>query len=301
LSGGWTLCTFEDGAPQAEALGRALGVPVQRVACHRFPDGESRVRVDPCPERALIYRSLHQPNEKLIEILLLASVLRDHGRQRPLLVCPYLPYMRQDVAFRPGEAVSQRVVGELLARAHAAVITVDPHLHRTPSLDTVLPGSVAVALSAAPALGQLVRCDAARAPLLVGPDCESEPLVAAVARHAGTPFLVLEKTRQDDRNVRVTRSRGDAIGGRHVVLVDDMASTGGTLVRAAKLVQEAGCSGVEALVVHALFDAAAAAALAAAGIERVRSSDSVPHPTNSAPLAALLAESIRPLLAPPRS
>jgi hypothetical protein len=83
----------------------------------------------------VVYRSLHQPNEKLVELMLLALQARAWGVQRLLLVAPYLAYMRQDIAFNPGEAISQRVVGAFLATLFDAVITVDPHLHRVATLE----------------------------------------------------------------------------------------------------------------------------------------------------------------------
>jgi ribose-phosphate pyrophosphokinase len=284
------LCSFEEDLSAAKPLARRLGVPCQLVECHHFPDGESRVRIDPRPERAIVFRSLHHPNEKLLELLLLASVLSDGAR--PILVAPYLPYMRQDAAFRPGEAVSQRIVGRLIADAFEAVVSVDPHLHRTASLETVFPGSVTVVVSAAPVLAETIRSAGGEKPLLVGPDCESEPLVAAVARQAGADHLVLDKTRRGDRDVSVESTRLAHVRGRRVVLIDDLVSTGATLIETAKLLREAGCTDLEALIVHALFDETAAAALAAAGIERIRSSDTIAHPTNAFCVAPLLAQAI---------
>ena len=83
-------------------------------------------------------RGLHQPNDKLVELLIAVPAARARGARQILLVCPYLAYMRQDMAFHPGEAVSQRHVGALLASQVDGLITVDPHLHRIASLDEVM-------------------------------------------------------------------------------------------------------------------------------------------------------------------
>jgi ribose-phosphate pyrophosphokinase len=293
MSAGPVLCTFADSHFPAAALARELRLPCQLVDCHHFPDGESRVRLDPLPERIVVYRALQRPNDKLIELLLLASVAQDAGRPRPILVAPYLPYMRQDAAMRPGEAVSQRVIGRLLGEAYGAVITVDPHLHRTHSLGTVLPNSTAIALSAAPLLATLIDGGNGGAPLLVGPDEESEPLVAAVARTADCPFLILQKTRHGDRDVTIAPSDAATLEGRRVVLIDDMVSTGATLVEAASHLHRGGCAGIEALTVHALFDDQAALKMRDSGIERVRSTDAVPHASNAVALAPLLAGAVQ--------
>jgi ribose-phosphate pyrophosphokinase len=292
MSNGWTLCAFADDQAAAERLARAMALPCQLVESHRFPDGEIRLRLDPVPERALAYRSLHHPNDKLIELLLLASVLRNPAGPPSILIVPYLPYMRQDTAFRPGEAISQRVVGHLLGNAFDTIVTVDPHLHRTRSLDTVFAGAQALATSAAPLLAALIE-GMDRPLILVGPDRESEPLVGAVATRTGLPFLILDKRRRGDTAVTFAAGQLDQVKGRGIVLIDDIVSTGGTLIEAARILRESGCARIEALIVHALFDDVAAARIAAAGIERIRSTDSVPHATNAAHLAPLLAAAVR--------
>lgn len=109
------LFTFAEGARQAAGLARECGIPVNQIDVHRFPDGESLVRVHGTASTALLFRSLDDPNPKLVEVLLAASALRDGGAKRVILIAPYLAYMRQDVPFHEGEAVSQRVIGKLLA------------------------------------------------------------------------------------------------------------------------------------------------------------------------------------------
>ena len=116
--------------------------------------------------------------------MIVAPAARELGAAQLTLVCPYLAYMRQDMAFQPGEAVSQRHVGQALAAWFDAVITVDPHLHRVASMDEVLPGRRGLALSAAPLLGAWAARHAQR-PILLGPDEEAAPWVRAAAHGAG--------------------------------------------------------------------------------------------------------------------
>ena len=101
------LFAFAETGAQAARLADALGVACHEISVHRFPDGESLVRVEPSPRTALLYRSLDDANAKLVEILLAASALRANGAARVMLIAPYLGYMRQDRAFHRGEAVSQ--------------------------------------------------------------------------------------------------------------------------------------------------------------------------------------------------
>ena len=148
------LLAFDDERAQAEALATALGVPMAPVVRHCFPDGETKLRLPPeLPAELLLLRGLHHPNQKLVELLITAPAARALGARRIVLVSPYLAYMRQDIAFTPGEVVSQRHLGRWLALWFDAVVTVDPHLHRVATLDEVLPGRRGVALTAAPLLG----------------------------------------------------------------------------------------------------------------------------------------------------
>ena len=162
---------FRDSDKQAAGLAAALGKPHGSIDVHCFPDGESRVRLPThLPDRVVFFRSLHYPNEKLLEVMLAAESARTLGAREVTLVAPYLCYMRQDKAFHPGEAVSQRIVGRFLAGLFDALVTVDPHLHRYASLDEIY-SIPARAVQAAPAIAGRLRREGEL--LLVGPDAES--------------------------------------------------------------------------------------------------------------------------------
>ena len=122
LRGPALVLGFADYAAPAQRLADRLRVPCAQVTVHRFPDGESRVTVPvPLPARVALCRSLDRPNDKLVETILAAAAARKHGAHAVTLVAPYLPYMRQDAEFTPGDAVSQRIVGALLAERFDAV------------------------------------------------------------------------------------------------------------------------------------------------------------------------------------
>ena len=289
------LLAFDDERAQAAALAAALAIPLALVRRHVFPDGESRLRLPPgLPDQLLLLRGLHQPNHKLVELLITVPAARALGARRILLVSPYLAYMRQDMAFQPGEAVSQRHIAALLGSQVDGLITVDPHLHRIASLDEVMAGCRSLALSAAPLLGAWVAQRVPQA-LLLGPDEEALQWVGEAGRCHGLDFAVCRKQRLGDREVRVTLPDlpGSAFAGRAVVLIDDVASTGRTLVEAARAVLAAGAASVDVAVTHALFVGDALAQLRAAGVRHVWSSDAVPHETAVVPLAGLLAAAVR--------
>jgi ribose-phosphate pyrophosphokinase len=291
-AGGTLVLGFPEAEPQARALARAAGLPYSGVAVHRFPDGESRVRLPPeLPERLVVYRSLDRPNEKLLELALTAATASDLGARCITLVAPYLCYMRQDRAFVPGEAVSQRIVGALLAAWFDGLVTVDPHLHRITRLTDAVPVRRAACLSAAGPMADFLARALDR-PLLLGPDSESRQWVAAVAAAQGLDYGVAAKERLGDREVRVALPEDLHPGGRAVVLLDDMVSTGHSLAAAAEALERLRPASISVLVTHGLFCPGALERLAAAGVTAVWSSDSVPHPTNRVRLARLLAEAL---------
>ena len=172
-------------AGEAARLAARLGVALHEIALHRFPDGELRVTVGPAAATTIVYASLDQPNDKLLALLFASEALRRGGAQRLVLVAPYLCYMRQDTAFHQGEAVSQKVVGRLLADAVDRVITVDAHLHRTKDIHAVFPGIEADNLSAMPAIAEGLRAGFDPKTVVVGPDEESQAWVSDLAARLG--------------------------------------------------------------------------------------------------------------------
>jgi len=289
------VLAFDDERDTAAALAQALGIAFAPIERHRFPDGELKLRLPPeLPPNVVLLRSLHQPNEKLVELLIAAPAARELGARRLALVCPYLAYMRQDIAFLPGEAVSQRHIAGLLASRFEAIVTVDPHLHRIGALSEVMPDCRAVSLSAAKLIGGWVAQRVPH-PLLLGPDEESAQWVreAAGACSPAAEHGWCRKQRFGDRDVHVVLPPAMDFRDRAVVLIDDVASTGRTLVEAAQRVLAAGARSVDVAVTHALFVGNALAELHAAGVGHVWSTDCVPHGSNAISVVPLLAQALR--------
>lgn len=291
---GMLLC-FEDEQPIAQAAARAAGLTLAVIQRHRFPDGELRLRLpEALAPRVVIWRGLHQPNEKIVELLLAAPTARQLGARHLTLVAPYLAYMRQDIAFNPGEVVSQRVLGACLARLFDAVITVDPHLHRVATLQEAVPVQDAVVLSGAPLLADFIASQR-KDVLLIGPDEESRQWVAQAAARHGWTCGVCRKTRHGDRHVDIELPDlpGSPFAGRTVVLMDDMASSGHTVAQAARLLNAAGAASVDVAVTHALFAAGAVQLIRQAGVGQIWSTDCIPHASNAVSIVPVVADALR--------
>lgn len=292
------LLHFQDEMAPAQRLAEAAGLAAHAVDRHRFPDEELKLRLPfaergAFPETLVLYRSLDRPNDKLVELLLLARHARQRGVTRLVLVAPYLAYMRQDIAFHPGEIVSQTIVGDFLAELFDAVITVDPHLHRIERLDQAIPLAHAVALSGAPRLAELIAEQRPGA-LLLGPDEEALQWVRQAGEVTGFAVGSCRKTRNGDRNVQVELP-DIAVAGRRVVLMDDVASSGHTIARAAEALIDAGAASVDVAITHALFAGDALAVIQAAGVGEVWSTDCIAHDSNAIAMAPVLAEALAAL------
>jgi ribose-phosphate pyrophosphokinase len=284
------LYSFAECEPLARGVAAELGLGLRPVVVHHFPDGESLVQVrSERPGRALLFRSLDHPNERLVELLFAADALRRQGVTRLGLVCPYLGYMRQDAVFEPGQALSQAVVARWLGDAFDDVLTVEAHLHRVHTLSEIY-ACPALSISAAPVIAEWLASRGSDS-VLIGPDRESEPWIRAIAERAGLHWAIATKRRHGDRDVRIDMPALPE-RTRSAWIVDDVGSSGGTLESVARLLRQRGVESIGAIVVHALFDAETPARLERAGIHPLVSCDGVEHPSNQIALAPLLAREI---------
>jgi ribose-phosphate pyrophosphokinase len=278
-------------AKLSRLLSRELLVAEEKV----FPDGEKYLRI---PKRlegdVLLVHSLHQPqDERFVQLLLAVDAAKGAGASRVIVVVPYFAYARQDKRFLEGEPVS---VGALLKAVEAAgadaLAVVD--IHKPSSLDewlkiphfNVLP----VGELAGYFRGKL------RDPVVLAPDKGALHRAQLAAQALGAEYDYLEKSR--DRvtgEVKIAPKSVD-VGGRDVLFIDDIISTGSTLVAAAKEVLALGAKRVYAACTHALLVSGALDKLYAAGVEEVVATDTVPSPVSRVSVAEPIAEAVRKLL-----
>lgn len=282
--------------PGSEALGHALGaltaIPYGVVESRRFPDGETYLRIDAdcAGANVIIAGTLDRPDPKLLPLAFLAAAARAQGAIRVGLVAPYLAYMRQDVQFRPGEAVTSRTFAGLVSNAVDWLVTVDPHLHRYRALDEIY-GVPSRVVHAAPALAAWIASQVER-PLVVGPDEESAQWVQEVAERAGAPWVVMKKTRRGDRVVEIAAPDVSRWHGCTPVVVDDVVSSGQTMIETVRRLVAATMPPPVCLAVHALFSSAAEQALRDAGATGIVSTNTIAHPTGVIDVLPLLAPAV---------
>ena len=289
------IYTFPGYQTQGKQLANSLNLPCFDIKVHHFPDKESLVTLPPQKnEHVIFYLSLDYPNNKLIELLLAAKTARQQGVKRLSLVAPYLCYMRQDKSFQSEEAISQQIIGQWLSELFDDLITVDPHLHRVHSLDKVIPDTNNITLTAAPLLGEFVK-SLKKEVLLMGPDEESMQWVKQVAAVCNTSYSVATKIRHSDTHVSIQLPDMN-FKNQHIILVDDVLSSGNTVAQTAIQLYTADATQVDVLVTHALFSKTAMDTLKKASIKNIYSSDSITHETNCISLNNLLEKNIKNII-----
>ena len=293
------LFVLEAAHDLADSLLQQAGFDSGEIERRQFPDGESYVRLlTPVDGRDVVLLcSLDRPDAKTLPLLFAADVARTQGARSVGLAAPYLAYMRQDKAFKPGEAVTSVTYSDLLSRHFDWLVTVDPHLHRYPRLDTIY-SIPAIAASAVAPIAEWITKNVER-PFLIGPDIESEQWVEKIARLAAAPCTVFHKTRQGDREVSIEGTKVPIPAGATPVIVDDIASSARTMIEAVRMLKAKGTQAPLCIAVHALFAGDAFPKLLEAGPAIVVSTNTVVHGSNTIDVSAVIAEAIHRSLAIP--
>lgn len=291
-----------DGHQQlANAMSQALKAQVLPLESRHFPDGEHyfNVPADVRGEDVVVLCHLHQPNDKALGLLFMAGHLRDMGARQVGLVAPYLAYMRQDIRFQPGECLTSKYFAELISNAFDYLVTIDPHLHRYHHLNEIYSIPTRT-LHATGIIGDYLKQLAEQHPqqklLIVGPDEESEQWAETVAQAAACEHLVLTKTRSGDRDVAIHIPDVEKYQHHLPVMVDDIISTGRTMLRTAEELQKQGLNKPLCIGVHAVFAAGALAEMQQGPIAEIQTCNCIPHPTNCIDISALLIPAISELV-----
>lgn len=257
----------------------------------RFPDGElyARIGAKLKGEHAVVVQSTCYPqNENLIELCFLLDTAKDLGAKRVTAFVPYLAYARQDKRFKPGETISVRTVCKLIERAGADdFITVDVHQEEVMRSFSIL----AYNLTAMPLLGRYLSRLRLKAPVVLGADRGANERARQVALEMGVEHDHLEKQRVTPEKV-VTQTKRLDVANRDVVIIDDIISTGGTIIEAAKILRRQRARGIYSACTHPVLAGKALQRIRASGIKKVIATDTIEHRVSAVSVAPLVANAI---------
>jgi ribose-phosphate pyrophosphokinase len=276
-------------------IAQSLSCEVVDFETRQFPDGERYVRFlgDVPRETGVIVQSIFKdPDVLTMEYIFLAKTLKELGAERVFGVFPYLAYLRQDSRFKPGEAVSARIISDILqATPTSAVFTMDSHLHRIHDLSELfhIPSTN---LSAVPALAESLMAEhTLNNPVIVAPDAEAGQWAKLAAQVIGAESIIMEKVRRGDTSVDINLG-GVTPAGRDIILVDDIISTGGTIAHVTQQLKNKGAGHVHALITHGLFTEGAYERIRDAGVDSLITSDTVPNQFSRVSVASIFARAL---------
>ena len=278
----------------AKTIAKKLKCKFSPLTIGAFPDGDLFLRFNtPLKGKKVVIVQSFQPHPdmSLFDIIFAAETAKDLGAKKVILVAPYLAYMRQDKRFNAGECISSRIMAKMLNNSIDKILTIDPHIHRYKSLKDIftIPAKY---LTANPLIAEYIKKHF-KNEIIIGPDWESYQWAEQIAKKVNVQATVLKKERLSSRHVEVRMVKPINIKGKNVVIVDDIISTGNTMIKAAKAAKKLGAKSVSAIGVHGLFVENGYEKMKKAGFNKIVTTDCIKHKTNGIKVSPLLVEELK--------
>ncbi len=277
----------------ARKISKKLKANLVKSEVKIFPDGESKITLKGklSKSKTIVVQSIYPPvDSNLIQALSLISKAKEYSTE-VIVVVPYLGYARQDREFLPGEIATMKVLGQLFKGAGASkIIVVD--IHSKIGLKHFKIKSEN--LSAIPDLARYFQKINLKNPLVVSPDQGGKERAKEFADKFGSDFIALKKQR-DRKTGKVQIKTGglDEVIGRDLILVDDMISTGGSIIKATEFLKKQKCNRVFVTCTHALLMNDAEKKIRKAGVTRIISANTIPGNSSIVDVSSTIAKAIK--------
>ena len=276
----------------AKKLAKKIKANIVKSQVRIFADGESKITLNGkiSKKKSIVVQSIYPPvDTNLIQALSLISKAKETSSE-VVAVIPYMGYARQDREFLPGEIVTMKVLGKLFKGAGASkIIAVDIHSMIGFKHFTIKTKNV----SAIPELVQYFKKLSLKNPLVVSPDQGGKERAKAFAKELGSEYIALEKKR--DRKTGKVQIKTKNLAGvinRDLILVDDMISTGGSIVKATQFLKKQKCKKVYVACTHALLMNDAEKRIKKAGVTKIISTNTIPGKTSTVDISNTIAKAI---------
>ena len=276
----------------AKHLARKLKAVYIETETKIFPDGESKITLRKIPKKSviLVVQSTYPPvDTNLLQVLSIISQVRKIS-SRTFAIMPYMGYARQDKQFLSGEVITMSVVAKMLQSAGAKkVIVVDIHSNTALNHFNIPTENV----SAIPELAKYFKKLNLRNPLVVSPDMGGSLRSKKFASLLKSDFIVLKKHRdRKTGRVSIQTTKAD-VQGKDLIIVDDMISTGGSVIKAAQFLKKQKCKRVFVACTHGLLVGDAEKKIRKAGVSRIISTNTIPGNTSKVDVSGILAKSVQ--------
>lgn len=279
----------------SQAICAVLDVPLGDATIGRFPEGEIKVQLhDNIRGRdVFIIQSISEPvNDHLMEALILVDAAKRASAKRVTVVLPYYGYARQDRKARPRVPITAKLIANLLVTSGVdRVLTMDLHAGQIQGFFDI-PVDHLYSINV---LGGYLVDKEIENLVVVSPDVGGIKMARAYSHLLNTPLAIVDKRREDEHSIKVMNLIGD-VEGKNVVIVDDMVSTGGSLVEAATALKEHGACDIYAAIVHPILAGPAVERINASIIKEFITTDSIPIPQHKL-IDKITVLSVAPLLA----
>jgi len=287
------IVSCSHGKHLGKKIANKLKKPYSELEVTHFPDSEIKLRfkTDVRKKVVVIVQSFYNNvNDCVIETLFAAETALDLGAKKVILIAPYFPYLRQDKRFNPGECISLQTIAKNIDEDFDEVLIIDPHLHREKTLKHIF-RIKSHKLTANLLIVEHIK-KKIKNPVIIGPDWESYKWAQKVAETVGCDFAIMEKNRISSRKVKVKLHKKIDIKNKNLVFIDDVISTGHTLLEAIKSMRRLGAKKVTCFAVHGILVENALQKLRKAGAE-VITTNTVPNKAAKIDVASLIAESLK--------
>jgi len=275
-----------------EKIADLLGIERVPVTFKTFPDGENYVRLEDTVQNkeAVIVQTTSPPQDsRLIQLALIADAAKKNGARKVTAVVPYLAYARQDKVFLQGETASIEFVARMLKTAGVdRLITVNVHQERV--LEK-FPFS-AKTISSISSLAEYFKQKGLEKAFALAPDKGAMHIAEEAKKILGGECGYLEKQRDRYTGQISVEKKTLDVKRKTAIIFDDIISTGGTIVAAAKILKELGAGKIYAACAHPLLIGDAEKRILEAGVEEVVGTDSVPCHVSKVSLAPLIANEL---------
>ncbi len=276
----------------ARKLSKKIKANLVKSQVRIFADGESKItlRGNLSKKKSIVVQSIYPPvDTNLLQALSLISKAKENSSQ-VIAVIPYMGYARQDREFLSGEIVTMKVLGKLFKGAGASkIIAVDIHSTIGFKHFTIKTKNI----SAIPDLVQYFKKLSLTNPLVVSPDQGGKDRAQEFAKEFDSEYIALEKKRdRKTGKVQIKTKNANEVEGRDIILVDDMISTGGSIVNATRFLKKQKCKRVYVACTHALLMNGAEKKIKKAGVTNIISTNTIPGKTSIVDISNTIAKAI---------